>query len=263
VVTLKDMKQATEDYAKEYPELDMTQTMANIEFLWQKATGMELTPELRQEILGLNDESEAAAVRKLLGRLIAGIKAARETPAGIAAQFAIVGKPIDQVMKYSDAFAVAVHIPEGVAAEVWGRTIADLGYGRHVFMMNAAGRLDDRGSTPVQDLARKYPKHAAALMPEGIAGLEFFGDVAELVRGKQMFGLLVDPTLMKAEEIRQQIEFARILAMIGTDSIPEFIYQQTGAGMGGAGASGMASISVFAEAMKQSFLAESLAASAA
>ena len=124
-------------------------------------------------------------------------------------------------------------------------------------MMDKAGRLDDRASTLVQQLVEKYPKHVVALMPENVSGLDFFGDVASLVRKKEMFGLLLDPKLLSAEEIRKQIEFLRVLAMIGTESIPDFIYEQTGS------ASGMRSVRFFAEAMKQSFLAENLAATSA
>jgi len=273
--TLQDMKNgvvAMQRARQADPSLDLAkpiealeQNIANITLLWQSATGMKLETNLFSEILALNGETEIEDVRSLLRKLKVSILNARQSPGGmgVLAQIALVGKPVDEVLKYNDAYGVAVHVPAQFE-ESWSELIYQFGFEKHIFVMDSKGALKTGSRRSVRQLSEDFPEHAVAAMPESFAGLEFLDYVLGRVAQKQMMALSFDPKKLTRDKARETLGFLNMLAMIGRNSIPEFIYQQTSAGLGGAGAaSSIPTVTAFAEVMKQSFMSELVAAQSA
>jgi ribosomal protein S18 acetylase RimI-like enzyme len=265
VVTMNDMKQATEDYGAQIPELDFTKQMANITFLWEKATGLPLTSELRRDILSLHKTSDPKFVQDLLRKLMGAITEAKRSPAGLAAQSALVGKPIDQVMKYDDQFVVAVQVADADVVELCKTVIEQLGYQKNISMMDAKGNVDREGrSQKITSIASQYSGRTVVAMSDMVR------PVTQLVSAQKAFALMFDDDMIRAlkktrdtQKLREVFEALRILAM-SLDPKTWTYLRNTGAGMGGPGSSsGIPTVSAYFDTIRQSFFAEALAASAA
>jgi hypothetical protein len=266
VVTMNDMKQATEDYGTQIPELDFTKQMANITYLWETATGLPLKPELRAQILGLHKSSDPKAVQELLRMLMGAITEAQKTPPGLAAQGAFVGKPIDQVMKYDDKFVVAIQIADREFAELCQQAIVERGYQKNIAMMDAKGNVEHQtGRMPISVVAQQYPGRTVAAMSDVI------GSVATLAGKQQVLAMMFDRDMIRElknapnskARIGEVLEALRIVAM-GLDPRTLAYLQNTGGGTGGpGGAFQYPTVGLVFDAIRQSLYSEFLAARAA
>jgi ribosomal protein S18 acetylase RimI-like enzyme/predicted nuclease of predicted toxin-antitoxin system len=263
VITLNDMKQASEDYSAKIPELDFTQNIVTITRLWEKATGLSLTSELNDQILALPKTSDAATVQKLLRQLMVSIAERQTTLDGAAAQAALVGKPVDQVMKYDDKFMVAVQIADAGLAELCQPVMREM---NNLATMDVKGNVVDGmgNELTIEKLAQRYPGRTVVAMSNMVA------PVTELVNAQKAFALLFDDAMIRelkqtrnVKKIRELLEALRILAM-SLDAKTWTSLLQAGAGMGGPGsAAGIPTISAYFDSIRQSVFAEILTARAA
>ena len=257
VETLKDMKNA------KVFGVDYTQEMANIQSLLANATGMPMK-EIEKLVSDVQkaaaNPKEITTVQDLLKKLMGSIIAAQSMTGGMQAQIKLVGKPLDQVMQYNKASAVALHVPKAFR-EAWRAVIKEAGL-TNIFIVDEQGHINDpnfKNITSVKSLIKQYQEHVVVIMPEDMSQLAFFGDVRKGVMDKLALALLVNPASLKASEISEILHLAQVTALTG---VPDYI---NGAGSVGAGSgtAGFVKYAIFAEAIKQSFLGEAMTARAA